>query len=183
MRPGLFEKQQKQFQCPPRGDYKELMGQLASQNTTCVPVKKTEVIIPVQAQKLSITCSVKIMHPAEDDAQTVTIYHLCEKHTITTDTTKSIVTDDTDMDIDTGTLSFYRLVVSGSCNPMDWSSPGSSGPWDFTWTRILEWVTISFSRGSSQRRDRTPVSRKSPALAGRFFTTESPGKPHRYKYR
>ena len=183
MRPGLFveRKQRKQCQCPPSGDYKEMMGQLTSQNTAWVPVKKTEVIIPVQAQKLSITRSVKIMHPAEEDTQTVT--NLCEKHTISTDTPKSVVTDDTDMDIDTGTLLFNCLVVSGSCNPMDWSSPGSPGPWDFPWTRILEWVTISFSRGSSRPRDRTPISWQSPALAGRFLTTESPGKPHRYRYR
>ena len=33
--------------------------------------------------------------------------------------------------------------------------------------RILEWVAISFSRGSSQLRDRTPFS----CIAGRFFTT------------
>ena len=39
--------------------------------------------------------------------------------------------------------------------------------------RILEWVTISFSRGSSRPRDRTWVS----CLAGRFFTIEPPGKP------
>ena len=32
--------------------------------------------------------------------------------------------------------------------------------------RILEWVAISFSRGSSQPRDRTQV----PCIAGRFFT-------------
>ena len=32
--------------------------------------------------------------------------------------------------------------------------------------RILEWVAISFSRGSSQPRDRTPVS----CIAGRRFT-------------
>ena len=31
--------------------------------------------------------------------------------------------------------------------------------------RILEWVAISFSRGSSQPRDRTQV----PCIAGRFF--------------
>ena len=49
------------------------MGQLTSQNTTCVPVKR-KVIIPVQVQKLSITRSVKIMYPAEEDTQTVTIY-------------------------------------------------------------------------------------------------------------
>ena len=36
--------------------------------------------------------------------------------------------------------------------------------------RILEWVAVSFSRGSSRPRDQTAV----PALAGRFFTTELP---------
>ena len=38
--------------------------------------------------------------------------------------------------------------------------------------RMLEWVAIPFSRGSS--RSREPMS---PALAGGFFTTEPPGKP------
>ena len=33
--------------------------------------------------------------------------------------------------------------------------------------RILEWVAIPFSRGSSQPRDRTQISR----IAGRFFTS------------
>ena len=48
--------------------------------------------------------------------------------------------------------------------------------------RTLEWMTTSFSRGSSQRRDRTHVS-KSPALAGGFFTTEPPLVPrHHYTY-
>ena len=32
--------------------------------------------------------------------------------------------------------------------------------------RILEWVAVPFSRGSSQHRDRTQVS----CIAGRFFT-------------
>ena len=39
--------------------------------------------------------------------------------------------------------------------------------------RILEQVAISFSRGSSQPRDRVHVS----CITGRFFTTEPPGKP------
>ena len=43
----------------------------------------------------------------------------------------------------------------------------------FFWARILEWVAISFSGGSSQPRDQTQVS----CIAGRFFTTEPPGKP------
>ena len=38
---------------------------------------------------------------------------------------------------------------------------------------ILEWVTISFSRGSSQYRDQTCLS----CLAGWFCTTEPPEKP------
>ena len=39
--------------------------------------------------------------------------------------------------------------------------------------RILEWVAFSFSRGSSQPRDQTQVSR----IAGGFLLAESQGKP------
>ena len=42
--------------------------------------------------------------------------------------------------------------------------------------RILEWVAISSSRGSSHS-GIEPVSPVSPALAGRLFTTEPLGKP------
>ena len=44
---------------------------------------------------------------------------------------------------------------------------------------MLVWVIISFSRGSSWLDERgiEPMSPVSPALAGRFFTTEPPGKP------
>ena len=42
--------------------------------------------------------------------------------------------------------------------------------------RILEWVSISFSRGSSRPRDQTWVS----LIAGRGFTSEPPGKPYIY---
>ena len=48
---------------------------------------------------------------------------------------------------------------------MDCSLPGSSVHGIFQ-ARVLEWVAISFSRGSSQVRDRTQVSR----IAGRCFT-------------
>ena len=44
------------------------------------------------------------------------------------------------------------------CDPMDCSLPGSS-VLGILQARILEWVTISFSRGSSLHRDRTQVSR------------------------
>ena len=51
------------------------------------------------------------------------------------------------------------------CNPMDCSSLGYSVP-GILQERILEWVAIPFSRGSSQLRGWTRVSH----IAGRFFT-------------
>ena len=50
------------------------------------------------------------------------------------------------------------------CDPMDCSLPGSSIHGIFQ-TRILEWVAISFSRGSPRPRDWTRVSR----IVGRRF--------------
>ena len=52
------------------------------------------------------------------------------------------------------------------CNLMDSSWPGSSVHGIFQ-ARILEWVAISFSRGSSPPRDQTCVS----CIASRFFTS------------
>ena len=51
------------------------------------------------------------------------------------------------------------------CDPMDCSLPGSSVHGIFQ-VRVLEWVAISFSRESSQPKDRTWVSH----VAGRHFT-------------
>ena len=51
------------------------------------------------------------------------------------------------------------------CNPMDCSLPRFSVHGIFQ-ARIPEWVAISFSRGSSQPRDRTQVS----CIVGRSFT-------------
>ena len=51
------------------------------------------------------------------------------------------------------------------CNSIDCRLLGSSVHGIFQ-ARILEWVAISFSRGSSQPRDRTRVSH----VAGRRFT-------------
>ena len=59
---------------------------------------------------------------------------------------------------------------------MDCSLPGSSVH-GILQARILEWVAIPSSRGSSQPKDPTQVS----CLAGRFFTTESPRK-HIYSW-
>ena len=43
------------------------------------------------------------------------------------------------------------------CDPMDCSLPGSSVHGIFQ-ARVLEWISTSFSRGSSQPRDRTWIS-------------------------
>ena len=62
------------------------------------------------------------------------------------------------------------------CGPMDCNPPGSSVH-GILQSRILEWVAIPFSRGSSQPRDQTRVS----CIAGRFF--EPPRKPgYTYTY-
>ena len=50
------------------------------------------------------------------------------------------------------------------CDPMGWSPPGSFVH-GISQARILEWVAMPSSRGSSQPTDRTRVSR----IAGRFF--------------
>ena len=51
------------------------------------------------------------------------------------------------------------------CDPTDCSLPGSSVHGIFQ-ARVLEWVAISFSRGSSRPRDWTCVS----CIVGRHFT-------------
>ena len=57
----------------------------------------------------------------------------------------------------------YPLQYSGLENFMDCSLQGSSIHGIFQ-ARVLEWVAISFSRGSSQPRDQTRVSRITDAL-------------------
>ena len=67
-----------------------------------------------------------------------------------------------------------KLVVTQSCltlfNPMGWSPPGSLVH-GILQTRILEWVSVSFSRGSSQPRNWTQVS----CVAGGVFTIWATG--------
>ena len=57
------------------------------------------------------------------------------------------------------------------CDPTDCSPPGSNVH-GILQLRILEWVAISFSSGSSW-----PIKPEPPELAGRFFNTEPPEKP------
>ena len=63
-------------------------------------------------------------------------------------------------------LNHARLFATLDC------SPAGSSVYGIAQARILEWVAISSSRGSSQPRDQT-ASLASPALAGRFFTTSA----------
>ena len=69
----------------------------------------------------------------------------------------------------------YCCLVAKSClilcDPMDGSPPGSVH--GISQAKILEWIAISFCRGSSWPGDQTT----SPALAGGCFTTEPPRKP------
>ena len=58
------------------------------------------------------------------------------------------------------------------CDPMDCRPPGSSVN-GILQARILEWVAIPFSRGSSQPRDQTQVSH----FAGDSLPSEPSGKP------
>ena len=53
---------------------------------------------------------------------------------------------------------------------MDYNPPGSS-VYGISQAKLLEWVTISFSMGSSQPRDQALVSH----IAGRFFTIWATG--------
>ena len=61
------------------------------------------------------------------------------------------------------------------CDPMDCSLPGSSIHGIFQ-ARVLEWVAISYSRGSSWPRDWTQVSR----IAGRYFTIWATREAHHF---
>ena len=76
---------------------------------------------------------------------------------------------------------YMKVLVALSCatlcNPMDYSPPGSSVHGTLH-ARILEWVAISFSKGSSKPRDRTQVS----CTAGRLFTIWATGGSALYIY-
>ena len=66
----------------------------------------------------------------------------------------------------------YAQLCPTLCDPTDCNLPGSSVHEIFQ-VKILEWVAISFSRGSSPPRDWTRVCCVS-CIAGGFFTNVSP---------
>ena len=59
------------------------------------------------------------------------------------------------------------------CNPIDYSTPGSSVH-GILQARILEWVTISYSRGSSP----LGIEPGSPVLQADSLLSEPPGEPN-----
>ena len=70
--------------------------------------------------------------------------------------------------IDIGIINLFVLFTQSCltlCDPMDWSPPGSSVH-GILQAKILEWVAISFSRGSSRPRDQTLLC----CIAGRLLT-------------
>ena len=75
-----------------------------------------------------------------------------------------------------GFLLCVRVLVAQSCltlcDPMDYNPPGSSVH-GISQATILEWVLFP----SPGELPYPWVESASPALAGRFFTTKTPGKP------
>ena len=61
------------------------------------------------------------------------------------------------------------LVCPTRCDPIDCSLPGSCVH-EISQARVLEWVAISFSRGSSRSRDQTQVSCVGRSKGQRDFT-------------
>ena len=72
-------------------------------------------------------------------------------------------------------LSCFSCLRVFSTDDMDCSPPDSSVQGSLR-ARILEWVSMPSSRGSSWPRDETQVS----CIAGRFFTAEPLGKPFNF---
>ena len=68
-------------------------------------------------------------------------------------------------------LLLFAKPVGLFCDPMDCSPPGFSVH-GLSQAKIEEWVAISFSREFSQPRDQVHIF----CIAGRFFTTDPPGK-------
>ena len=69
-------------------------------------------------------------------------------------------------------LLFSRSVVSNSGTP--WAIPRGSSVHGISQARILEWVPISFSRGSSRPRDWIPISCIGRQILYHWATRETP---------
>ena len=73
---------------------------------------------------------------------------------------------------------FSHYVMSDCCNTMDCSLPGSSVNWILQ-ARILEWVAISFSRGSSWPRNQTQVRKRLEHVYSWIFSVHGSFRPQR----
>ena len=80
------------------------------------------------------------------------------------------------LDADSSALEFCAKLLQSCPTPCDLTDCSLPGPsvHGFLQARILEWVAMPFSRGSSQPRDWTT----SPALAGGFFITSTTREAH-----
>ena len=67
--------------------------------------------------------------------------------------------------------------MSDSCDPMDCSLPGSSGPWDFPGKNTEVVCYFLMTIGKIEDLPNPGIQPISPALAGGFFTAGPPGKP------
>ena len=67
-------------------------------------------------------------------------------------------------------LSLIQYCLTFFCNPMDYTVH------EILQARILEWVAFPFSRGSSQPRDRTQVSRAEGGFFTSWVTREAQGR-------
>ena len=76
-----------------------------------------------------------------------------------------------------GLVLSWRQVCWTACSPVDCSLPGTS-VYEILQGRILEWAAMPRSPpGDLPDPEIKPRSPVSPALTGRFFTTESSGTP------
>ena len=71
--------------------------------------------------------------------------------------------------------SVSRKLCPALCNPMD-CSPSGSSVHGILQARILEWVVIPFSKGSSQLR----IELSSPAMQADSSPSKPPGKPRHF---
>ena len=84
-----------------------------------------------------------------------------------------ILQDRGDWIMDTEDLSPFAQSCPTLCDPMYCSLPGSSLH-GILQARVLEWIAISFSKGSSRPRDRTRVSRVPGRCFNLWATREAP---------
>ena len=100
------------------------------------------------------------------------IFHVCVCVCVCVTESLCCISETNTFDVNQLLLLFHHQVLCDSCDPMDCSPPGSSVHGALQ-ARILDWVAISVSKGSSQPRDQT----RSPALQADALLSELLGNP------